>query len=638
MRFRLGLASCAAAILAVSTIGCSSKVTVTVEPATQTANSTTAAPTKPAADIEQRAATGHLKPGNGFTDQDPVPLGNLHLTLGGEPPAKDDTLIYVYPEDPDSLNPITTNDETSAELMRNVYEGFAEQDDRNPDIWVPDLAESWHYDAKEREYTIHLRHGVKWQPITLPSGKVLPPTEMTARDAKFTFDVILNKNVQAGSTRSYYESAHPTPDQPYRIKVSLVPGDKYAIQIKWLEPYFMADEFTLGIGIIPRHVFSVDRDGNPISLDISSKEFAKGFNEHWANRQMCGTGPMIFKEWKRNERVVLERNPDYWGHPYYFSKQIYRCITNGNTSVQETLQNIVDWSVIRDKDQYIQGLKNPNVESGKVVLKAYDFPGYRYIGYNRRRPLFEDKRVRTAIGHAVPVNQIIQTIYHGLAAPIHGPFLPGSPDNDPTLKPLDFNLDKARALLDDAGWKLKPGESVRSKMINGVEERAKFDLMIYNSVATYESIATILKNNCRQIGVIVQITPAAWSLMLDKLNTKDFDACMLGWGMSWKDDPFQLWHSSQADVDHTSNAIGFRNAEADKIIDELRRTMDPQKQIELYRRFDRIIYDDQPYTFLFMDKQTSGYDARLQNVNFYKLRPCIDTREWFSNHPRVLGE
>jgi peptide/nickel transport system substrate-binding protein len=236
------------------------------------------------------------------------------------------------------------------------------------------------------------------------------------------------------------------------------------------------------------------------------------------------------------------------------------------------------------------------------------------------------------------VDQIIETIYHGLAAPIHGPFVPGSPNADPTLKPLDFNLDEARRLLDDAGWKLKPGESIRTKMINGVEEQAKFDLMIYNSQATYESIATILKNNCRQIGILMQITPAAWSLLIDKLNNKSFDACMLGWAMAWKDDPFQIWHSSQADVLHTSNSIGFRNPEVDKLIDELRRTMDPVKQIELYHQFDDIIYKDQPYTFLFVDKQTSGYDARMQNVKFYQLRPCIDTREWFSSHPRLLGE
>lgn len=622
--------------VAAAAVGCSSH-TSTSEPAS-TAAGIGKSTAGSAIDVENKVDAGLLKPGNGFTDQKPVPLGNLKLTLGGKSPAENDTLIYVYPDDPDSLNPITTNDEVSTELMRNVYETLAEQQNENPDIWIPSLAESWEYDPKGLEYTIHLRKGVKWQPVTLPSGKVLPASEVTARDVKFTFDVILNKDVQAGPTRSYYESAHPKdPEHPYRIKVSLVPGDKYTVKVKWLEPYFMADEFTLGMMVIPRHVFSVDGNGNPISLDVSSKEFAKGFNEHWGNRQMCGSGPMIFKEWTRGEHVILERNPDYWGHPYYFSKQLYQCITNGNTSVQETLQNKVDWAAIRDKDQYVESLKNPNVVSGKVKLTAFDFPAYRYIGYNRQREFFKDKRVRWAMSHAVPVNQIIKSIYHGLAEPISGPFLPGSPSNDPSLKPVDFDLNKSRALLDEAGWKLKPGESVRSKVINGAEQQAKFDLMIYADSPSYESIATILKSNCREIGVIVQISPAKWSLMLDKLNNKDFDACMLGWAMSWKDDPFQIWHSSQAFADHTSNSIAFQNPEVDKIIDQLRVTMDPEKQIELYRKFHRIIYDDQPYTFLFMDKETVGYDARLENVKFYKVRPCIDTREWFSKTPRLPG-
>jgi ABC-type transport system substrate-binding protein len=132
--------------------------------------------------------------------------------------------------------------------------------------------------------------------------------------------------------------------------------------------------------------------------------------------------------------------------------------------------------------------------------------------------------------------------------------------------------------------------------------------------------------------------PAKWSLMLDKMNKKDFDAVILGWAMAWKDDPYQIWDSSQAEVPNSSNSIGYQNTEADKIIADLRVTMDPAKQTDLYRRFDRIIYDDQPYTFLFEDKATAGYDARLKNVNFYKIRPCIDIREWYSTKPRMLGE
>ena len=141
---------------------------------------------------------------------------------------------------------------------------------------------------------------------------------------------------------------------------------------------------------------------------------------------------------------MLQRNPDYWGAPFYFNKLVYRCISNPNTSLQEMLQNHLDWAAIAEKDLYFQILSNPNVLAGNVKPVAYDYPAYRYIGYNEKREFFKDKRVRWAMSHAVPVEQIIQTIYHGLATRITGPFLPGSPSNDPSLKPIDFDLDKAR--------------------------------------------------------------------------------------------------------------------------------------------------------------------------------------------------
>ena len=167
---------------------------------------------------------------------------------------------------------------------------------------------------------------------------------------------------------------------------------------------------------------------------------------------------------------------------------------------------------------------------------------------------------------------------------------------------------------------------------------AAFQLLIMSDSPSFEAIATILKDNCRKIGVRVEIMPAKWSLMLDKMNKKDFDAVILGWAMGWKDDPYQIWDSSQAEVPNSSNSIGYENAEADKLIAELRVTMDASKQVEIYRKFHRVIYEDQPYTFLFMDKATAGYDSRLQDVQFYKIRPCYDAREWFATKPRKLGE
>ena len=556
-------------------------------------------------------------------------------TLGGGRPAKSDALLLMYSNDPDTINALTATDQYSHEFQLWVYENLADQKFSDPDVLEPLLAESWEFDKKNLTFTIKLRKGVKWHPMKLPNGKLLPAKEFTAKDVKFTFDCILNPNVQAAPIRSYYEDPDAAEaSQKYKIKVTVI--DDYTVKIKWTKPYFMAEEFTLMVPMIPRHVYSVDDKGEPISFDFSSKEFAEGFNNHWANRQMCGTGPMIFKEWSKDERVVLERNPDYWGTPFYFSNVIFRCIPNTNTSRQMALQNELDWARVADKNLFLEGKEHENVKAGKVDPEVYDFPGYRYVGYNMKREFFKDKRVRWALSHAIPVQNIIDVVFKTMARPLSGPLLPGSSSNDASIPPVPFDLARSAQLLSEAGWEDTDGSGVRSKTINGQKIPARFDLMIFSDAPSFLTIAEIIKENCRKVGVDVQISPAKWGLMLQKLRKKDFDAAMLGWALGWKQDLFQTWHSSQADMPDSSNHTSYGNAELDKLIDELRITLDSDKQIDLYHRMHRIIYDDQPYTFLFSEKATSFRDARLKNIKFYKIRPGYDAREWLATKPREL--
>jgi ABC-type transport system substrate-binding protein len=561
-----------------------------------------------------------------------------NLTRGGAEPTENDVLLTYYGDDPDTLNVLTSNDTVSTAFQRFVYEGLAARKPADPDVWEPALAESWEFDKDTLTFTINLRKGVYWHPMKLPSGKELPKTEFTSADVKFTFDSILNENIDAASLRSYYANTEAKDDtEKYKIKVTVV--DKYKVKVQWSVPYFLADEYTLAIPIMPRHVYGMDENGEPISLDFrNSKEFADAFNNHWANTKMCGTGPLIFEEWKKENSSTLVRNEDYWGQPFYFKRLIYRYISNPQTGLQQTLQNNVDWGAIPEKDHYVQSKDHAKVKAGDVKLVDYDSPGYRYMGFNLKRDLFADKRVRWAVSHAVPIDDIIDKVYHGLAKPLNGPFLPGSTANDESIERVPYDLEKAKELLDEAGWKDTDGNGIRDKMVAGRNVEASFDLMIYAESPQYQRIAEIIGENCRKIGLECRITPTQWALMLQNLRKKEFDATILGWALDWKIDPFQIFHGSQADLPESSNAGGYQNPEVDKLIEELRVTLDEDKQIEIFHKIHKLVYDDQPYTFLFMDKATAGYDSRLENIKFYKIRPGVDLRDWTATRARSLGQ
>jgi ABC-type transport system substrate-binding protein len=581
-----------------------------------------------------KAPAAKSKPSPGETAK-PAAL-DRSKTLAGVAAAKSDTFLISYLNDPDTINPIIAHDTQSRDFLRWVYEPLAQQRFSDPDVLEPALAENWKFDKENLLFTIKLRKGVKWHPIKLPNGKLLPAKEFTARDVKFTFDCILNPNIQAASLRSYFEDPDATDaSQKYKIKVTVV--DDYTVKVKWTKPYFLAEDYTLSgdIYMMPRHVFSVNEKGEPISFDFSSKEFADGFNNHWANRQMCGTGPLRFSEWAKEERVVLERNAEYWGAPFYFSQVIFRSIPNANTSRQSALQNELDYTRVAEKNLFLEGKEHDNVKSGKVVAEAFDYPGFRFVGYNMKREFFKDKRVRWALSHAIPVQNIIDVVFKGLARRTTGPLLLGSTAYDATIPEVPYDLERAAQLLSEAGWGDSDGSGIRSKTVDGQKIMARFDLMIYADAPSFLTIAEIIKENCRKVGVDVQISASKWGLLLQKLRKKEFDACMLGWSMDWKQDLFAVWHSSQADVPDSSNGIGYANPEVDKLIDEMRVTLEPEKQIELYHRLHRVIYDDQPYTFLFSEKFTAFRDARLQNLKFYKIRPGYDAREWFAKRPRM---
>ena len=225
--------------------------------------------------------------------------------------------------------------------------------------------------------------------------------------------------------------------------------------------------------------------------------------------------------------------------------------------------------------------------------------------------------------------KILDKVFLGLGELVSGPFLPSSGALDPSILPLPFDLDRAKALLAEAGWRDTDGDGLLDKVVGGHRRSFEFTLLIYAGKVEYSALANIFKEDLLKIGIKMNVTAAEWSLMQKRMDEKNFDAYTGGWGLSWETDPFQIWHSSQADVPRGSNRVGFRNPKADRLIEDLRETFDPEARKAKLHALHRILYELQPYSSFMVQKYVYCWNKEVRGVRFAKVDPIVDVHPWW---------
>ncbi len=462
------------------------------------------------------------------------------------------------------LNPVLAQDSASSDINSFVFNGLLKYD--KDLILVGDLAESWEIKKGEKpEITFLLRKNVYWH-----DGQ-----EFTAEDVKFTYDTIMDEKTNT-VRRSDYE---------------LVEGcevlGKYAIRITYKEPFSPGLE-TWGIGIIPKHLLK-DRD-------INTDKF---------NRNPIGTGPFKFVEWVSDEKIVLEANDQYFEGRPYIDEIIYRIIPETSLSEIELLTGGIDYYGV-NPHQYKRISKNPKLK----VFRQPSF-AYTYIGYNLKNDLFKDRRVRKALTHAIDRDEIVKFVLYGLGTITTGPYPNHMWYYNPELEPFPYSPERARSLLEEAGWRDSDADGILDK--GGRPFR--FTLITNSGNDVRKDVGVLVQRHLREIGIDVDIELYEWSVFLtDFINPKHFDACILGWSMGIDPDAYQIWHSSQ--IEAGFNFISYSNQEVDKLLVAGRREYDREKRKEIYHRFHQLIHEDQPYTFLFVPDNIPALSTKFKKVTY----------------------
>jgi ABC-type transport system substrate-binding protein len=486
----------------------------------------------------------------------------------------------------------------------------------DPDKWHGDLAKSITVSPDKKTYHVKLREGVKWHKpaveLSNPRYEWLDKEhEVTSDDFKFFFEMLLDDKVQgAASKRGYYK------DDFDRIEI-LGPHE---FKLHWNKKTYQSKAYSLEIYPMPRWLYGFDEDGNEYPKVI----VAVKFNSHWYNDRGIGVGPYRFVEAKPGEYVKLERFTDYFGGRTAIDKINIFVVKDNERRILMFKKGELDFfsmSPTQYRKEVQEGEENSPFRNGDFVLTKFLRLAYRYVGWNLKSDLFKDKRVRRAMTHGFDRKRIVEEVWVGLGKVVTGGFFYDSPAYDKSIEPYPFDLEKAKALLDEAGWIDTNKDGVRDKVIGGEKKKFQFRLFIYNNSPEYKTMADIYKEDLLKIGVVMKVTPLDWPIMQKKMEDKDFEAYTGGWGLDWEPDPHQLWHSSQADAPKASNFISFKNKEADEIIETARKTFDPAEREKLFHRFHAIMHEEQPYTFFSVPITLFWTGPRYEAFQIQKPRP-----------------
>ncbi|MBI4353535.1 MAG: peptide-binding protein [Candidatus Omnitrophica bacterium] len=487
------------------------------------------------------------------------------LSAGGDH-QNGDAFVAASIGEPVNLLPLFAADSASAEVSKLIFNGLVKYD---KDLKLTgDLAESWEVKDGGLRIVFYLRKNVKWQ-----DGE-----PFTAADVEFTYQKLTDPRI-------------PTPyGGDFEKVVSLAVKDPYTVEVVYKEP-FSPGLASWGMGILPRHLL--------LHENLPATRFS---------RAPIGTGPYLLKQWKSQDQLLLQANPRYFEGRPLIDRYVYRIIPDQATTFLELQTENVDF-VNLSPLQFKRQTDTPFFRRKYQKLKIPSF-GYAYIGYNLLSPLFADKKARQAVGMAINKKDIIDVTLLGFGRPATGPFLPESWAYHPGVRESAFHPERAKALLEEAGWSDTDGDGWLDK------DGRKFSFTILTNQGNDQRkmACEMVQKRLKDVGIEMKIQIVEWGVFLKEfIDKRRFDAVLLGWQLSPDPDVYELFHSSRA-VPGKFNFVSYKNPEVDRLLEEGRRLFGEEARATVYRRVHEILSEEEPYTFLYVPETLVAVHRRFRGV------------------------
>jgi peptide/nickel transport system substrate-binding protein len=312
------------------------------------------------------------------------------------------------------------------------------------------------------------------------------------------------------------------------------------------------------------------------------------------DKRAVGTGPFKFVEFVPADHTTLVRNDDYWepGLPY-LDQIIYKPIPDDTVKKTNLETKNVDWvDNVPPKDV------KDMMASSDYVVRTVNAPSYWYLGVNLKRKPLDDKRVRQAISYAIDREELAALALYDLGVPSQTP-IPAGNFWHSEYAPYSRDLDKAKQLLQEAG----------------VGDGFKTEFLVAQAYQASVQIAEGAQSELADVGIDATLRPLEWSTWLDEEGHGNFDMYVCGWiGLVDPDDFFY----AQQKTGQVFNFTGYSNPDLDKLLDQGRQELDPNKRKEIYDQVQKILIDDLPYIYLMTQGSVNGWQTYVKG---YEVRP-----------------
>jgi peptide/nickel transport system substrate-binding protein len=496
-------------------------------------------------------------------------LGAVLDACAGEGPAvtTGGTVSFAISTEPKVLSPPVHTLAIESTVMSAIFAGLVRM--RADGSIEPDLAESYRVEDGGMTYRFRLRDGLRW-----PDGRPL-----TSRDVLFTYQTYVDPR-----TRTSYLVGWD--------RVDRVETPDAATAVFRMKEVFAP--FLIAVGgnpVLPEHVLAR-------SQDIRKDPF---------NRAPVGAGPFTLRDWQTASQIVLEANPHYWRGRPRLDRLVFKVVPDAATQLNQLQAGEVDIIAVAEAAQWDQ----VRSMAPRVTTSSYD--DTRYVLVQLDEYVFlKDLAVRQALDHATPKRDIVQGVLRGLATPGYADVPPGSPYFLAQVEHHDYSPDRARALLQQAGFTLRDGVMTR--------DGQALEVPIYTiaSSPTFVQVAQVLKEAWSRVGVRTDVTTMDASTLFSNQGPQwnGRDAALI---FSWAQgvDPYNYvnWSSTQipnGEDDPGENAERYANPVMDELVVRGGAIADPAQRRPIYDQIQQVLAHDVPVLFLYWPKALYACGARVR--------------------------